>query len=337
MSEKVKNVKEKPASKKSSVSAVDMAPKKRKRGKSLERTKARAGYFFVLPFIIGLVVVYLPMIIQSINYSFMELNSVKGGGYELVFVGLENYSNALLVDSSYVQELIEGIQSLLFNIPAIVIFSLFMAILLNQDMAGRGLFRAIFFIPVIISTGLLADIDAQNILSNLGSTSSQIDTGNGENTVSQIVNVVDVERLFENMQIGSGLVEYVTNLVNDIFDIVNKSGVQMLIYLAGLQSISPAIYESCSIDGATAWETFWKITFPMISPMVLVNAIYTVIDEMTRTDNNVMEYISSVYEEAGGTVLAAAMSWMYFLIVMLLLAVITAILSAYTFYQRRDT
>ncbi len=315
---------------------VESAPKKRKIV-SLDKKKARAGYWFVLPFIIGLVVIYLPMIFQSINYSFHEMNSLRGGGYELVPVGWENYTNAILVDTNFVQRLTEGIQQIIFDIPAIVIFSLFMAILLNQDMAGRGLFRAIFFIPVIISTGLMSDIDAQNILqSSMGNTGAQIDDGTGQSSVSEIISVMDVQRLFSNMKVGAGLVEYVVGLVNDIFNIVNRSGVQMLIFLAGLQSISPAIYESCQIDGATGWETFWKITFPMISPMILVNAVYTVIDALTRSDNTVMQYIDQVYDGANGTTLASAMSWMYFLLVMLLIAAVSGIISAYVFYQKRD-
>ena len=110
----------------------------------------------------------------------------------------------------------------------------------------------------------------------------------------------------------------------------------MLIYLAGLQSISPAIYESCDIDGATAWETFWKITFPMISPMILVNSIYTVIDSFTSQSNQVMTYISTVYDQAGGNVLSSAMAWIYFLIVLVIIGLVAAILSAYVFYQKRD-
>lgn len=316
---------------------VESAPKKKRKIVSLDKKKARVGYLFVLPFIIGLLIVYFPMVLQSINYSFHEINSLQGGGYELVPVGFGNFEEAILVDATYVQELTTGITQIIFDIPAIVIFSLFMAILLNQDMAGRGLFRAIFFIPVIISTGLMSDIDAQNILqSAMGDTGSQIDDGTGESTVNQIVNLVDVERLFANMKVGSELVTYVVTLVNDIFNIVNRSGVQMLIFLAGLQSISPAIYESCQIDGATGWETFWKITFPMISPMILVNAIYTVIDALTRSDNNVMAYIDQVYDQANGTTLASAMSWMYFLLVMLLIAAVSGLISAYVFYQKRD-
>jgi len=140
------------------------------------------------------------------------------------------------------------------------------------------------------------------------------------------------------MKIGQELVEYVTDMINNIYDIVNRSGVQMLIFLAGLQSISPAIYEACRIDGATAWETFWKITFPMISPMILVNAIYTVIDSFTTSSNEVMTYIGDVYEGnvTGGDVLATSMYWIYFSLVILVIAAVAGFMSAYVFYQRRD-
>ena len=111
---------------------------------------------------------------------------------------------------------------------------------------------------------MISDIDAHRTYTcplTLGDTGASIDTGTGRNTVAEIVRVMDVEMLFANMRVGSDLVAYVVNTVNNIFNIVNRSGVQMLIFLAGLQSISPAIYESCKIDGATGWETFWKITF----------------------------------------------------------------------------
>jgi ABC-type sugar transport system permease subunit len=132
------------------------------------------------------------------------------------------------------------------------------------------------------------------------------------------------------------MLSYVMGAINDIFNIVNRSGVQMLIFLAGLQSISPAIYESVQIDGATAWETFWKITFPMISPMILVNAVYTVIDSFTA-ENAVMKYISTIATQIPekGAAISAAMSWIYFLMVIAILGVLVAVLSMYTFYQKK--
>ena len=312
------------------------APKTKKRKvASLDKKKARAGWVFVLPFVIGFVLVYLPIIWNSIFMSFHSLHIVTGGGYTLEFVGLENYSDALFEDPLFVQTLITGMKELLFDVPAILIFSLFMAVLLNQKMAGRAVFRAIFFIPVILSTGIMESIEGQNILGTMMEGSDSID-GSEQSAASEIVSVMDIERLFYSMKIGKELVEYVVKMINEIYDIVNRSGVQMLIFLAGLQSISPAIYEACRIDGFTAWETFWKITFPMISPMILVNGIYTIIDSFTTDSNSVMKYINSVYQGSDGQVLSSAMAWMYFIIVMLMLALAAGLFSAFVFYQKRD-
>lgn len=310
--------------------------KKRKRGVSLDSKKARAGWLFVLPFVVGFLLIYLPIIFDSIKYSFFKIEILAGGGYNLIPVGFENYRQALFVNPDFVTTLLSGLKELAFDIPAIIIFSLFMAVLLNQKMAGRAVFRAIFFIPVILSTGIMESIDSQNILSDYMEEEDGINTGTNTSTAAEIVSAIDIERLFANMKIGTGIVDYVTAAINNIYDIVNRSGVQMLIFLAGLQSISPAIYESCQIDGATGWETFWKITLPMISPMILVNAVYTIIDSFTTDSNQVMKFIDSVYESNDGTVISSAMSWMYFLIVMLIIGAVAGILSAFVFYQRRD-
>ena len=317
---------------------IDNAPgKKRRKSASLDVRKARAGWIFILPFLIGFVLIYLPIIFDSIKYSFHEIKILVGGGYELEWVGWKNYSDAILVDTSFVTTLVSGLKQLILDIPSIVLFSLFVAIVLNQKIAGRAAFRAIFFIPVILTTGLISDIDAGNTMYSYMSDAEGIDDGSGqESAATEIVSVMDVERLFANMMIGTEIVEYVVSLVNNIFNIINRCGVQMLIFLSGLQSISPAIYESCSIDGASGWETFWKITLPMVSPMILVNSIYTVIDAFTSSDNKVMAYISTVYEEANGNVLSSAMSWMYFLVVILIIAAVAGLLGSFVFYQRRD-
>ncbi len=316
------------------------APARSKKPASLDRKKARAGWIFILPFLVGFICVYLPIIIDSIRFSFCEIRILTGGGYALDFVGLNNYRDALFVDTGFTQTLIGGLRQLCIDIPFIVFFSLFIAIILNQKIFGRAAFRAIFFIPVILTTGLIGQIDANNaMLESMQSGGINMGLDEGADTTNQILNVMDVEKLFSGMAVGQGLVEFVVAAVNNIFDIVNRCGVQMLIFLSGLQSISPAIYESCSIDGASGWETFWKVTLPMVSPMILVNTIYTVIDAFTASSNTVMAYISDVYNGANGAngnVISSAMSWMYFLIVILIIAAVAGILSAFVFYQRRD-
>lgn len=323
--------------KQATVKAPAKSNKRRRKIASLDRRKARVGWWFILPFILGIVLVYIPIIFDSIRMSFCELKMLTGAGasFELNFVGLENYQKALFEDPSYYQTLVGGIRQLVLDIPAIVIFALFMAVLLNQKMFGRAAFRAIFFIPVILATGLIGDIDMNNLIQQNQSTDG-INTGEGGNVVSEIVSVADFRNLFRNMQVGNELLEYVIGIINNIFNIINRSGVQMLIFLAGLQSISPAIYESCSIDGASGWETFWKITIPMVSPMILVNTIYTIIDAFTSNTNSVMNYIEQVYNQPDGTVISSAMAWLYFLIVAVIIAVVTAAISGFIFYQKRD-
>ncbi len=331
--------------KENAIELKDTAPKtkvsrkEKKRSRSLDVQKSRMGWLFIAPFLIGFLLIYLPMIVESIQFSFGAIKIQAGGGYILQDVGWKNYSYALSEDPQFTTTLLGSLTDLAFDVPAIVIFSLFMAVLLNQKMRGRAIFRAIFFIPVIVSTGIIESIDnlntlTQNMEQMAGGSGNEVEGGNSG---AEILSAMDLTSLFRGMQIGAGVVEYVVALVNNVYNIVNKSGVQMLIFLAGLQSISPAIYESCHIDGASSWETFWKITFPMISPMILVNTIYTVIDSFTSQSNQIMSYISNIYEnQQDGTVIATAMSWMYFLIVILVLALVAGVFSAYVFYQRKD-
>ena len=300
---------------------------KTRRPASLEKRKARAGYVFVLPFILGVVLIYLPILIDSLWFSFYTSVSAGQGEYVYEFRGLEYYQYAFTGSPDYVGKLLSGLQQLIFEVPAIIIFSLFVAVVLNQKMLGRAAFRAIFFVPVIISTGLMDAINGSDIAST--QMSGGIDDGSGGNAM---INVMQIEELFRDMAIGAELVTYVVNLVNDIYNIINYSGVQMLIFLAGLQSISDSIYEACRIDGATGWETFWKITFPMISPMILVNAVYTIIDSFTRSSNITMSYIKNVSDYGQ----SSAMYWIYFMSVILIIAAVAGVASTFIFYQRRD-
>ena len=315
---------------------VKLNASKRRKIASLDRRKARAGWFFVLPFLIGFALIYLPMVWQSIEISFSKI--VIGGAsgtYDLVGVGFKNYLDAFQTDPEFTQILLKkGLPSLAIDIPAILIFSLFMAIMLNQKMVGRAVFRSIFFIPVVLSTGIMESIAAMDVLTDYMESGEGIDDGSGQ-TQDALISADDLSLLFANMKVGGELVEIVTKMVNNIFDIVNRSGVQMLIFLAALQSISPAIYESCKIDGATAWETFWKITLPMISPMILVNGVYTIIDSFTTESNPVMVYVQKAYTESSQEI-STAMAWIYFAIVGLVVALIAALLSGYVFYQRKN-
>lgn len=311
---------------------------KKRKAKSLEKQKSTFGWLFILPFLLGFFLIYLPMIISSIQISFSSI-AYEDIGQVLTWVGFDNYSKALLEEADFVKTLVECLGGMAFDIPAIIIFSLFMAIMLNQDMKGRAAFRAIFFVPVIVSTGIIESIDLQNTLAQIGEQVSQLGQEGVEGTVNagtEIINAIDVERFFGSMKIGAELATVVSGWANNVYSIVNRSGVQMLIFLAALQSISPSIYESCKVEGATGWETFWKITFPMISPMILVNLVYTIIDSFTTKSNVMMSFITTASNEANGKPIGTAMAWLYFLIVIIILAVCAAFASLFVFYQRRE-
>ncbi len=327
-----------PAAKKPAPAAKTPAPaEKKKKIASLDKRKARAGWLFVLPFLIGLVIIYIPILWESISYSFANY-TINDGVVTKEFAGWTHYSEALFGQADFMQSLLVGLKEMAFDIPVILIFSLFVAVILNQKMVGRAAFRAIFFLPVVISTGVMESVMASSYSnSGLG-----IDLGEEENATQKLESSLALEQLlasiFDGLGFGVGLVEYIVSAVASISNIINRSGVQILIFLASLQSISPAIYESCEIDGATSWETFWKITFPMVSPMILVNAVYTIIDSFTTDSNTVMGVINSTYNgvDMASKNISAAMGWMYFLLVLAIVGIVAGLFSAYVFYQRRD-
>ena len=299
------------------------APVKKKKIASLDRRKARAGWLFVLPFLIGLVLIYVPIIYESIKQTFYLYRAVGDGVDVKTFVGFQNYREVLWGEkASFLETLLTGLKDMAFDIPAILIFSLFVAVILNQKMVGRAAFRAIFFLPVIVTTGMMASI----MTASYGSSAEAVDLGGAaETSAEKLASTMAIEklleRIFTSLGFGAGLVTYIASTVSSISDIVNRSGVQILIFLAALQSISPAIYESCQIDGATSWETFWKVTFPMVSPMILVNAVYTIIDSFTVDSNVVMRAIDATYLNSSQHE-SAAMGWMYFLVVLLIVGLL---------------
>ena len=317
----------------------EAAVKKKKRfGLSLTEKKALSGWLFVLPFVIGIIFIYAPIVWNSIQVSLSDVKLIPGG-MQLTWNSFANYKYLFAEDGDpyFSITIVDGIKDLLLQIPAIVIFALFMAIILNQKMTGRAVFRAIFFLPVILSTGIIDTIDTNSaFMEAINNSQGGVDDNTGAEQ-GGILSAMDLQQLLGGIKIGTELVDYVVNLVNNIFDIVSRSGVQMLIFLSGLQSISPAIYESCEVEGASAWETFWKITLPMISPMILVNAIYTVIDAFTAADNRVMVYIKRIYDQAGaGYARSSAMSWIYVGVVLLFIIVVALIMKTVVFYQKRD-
>lgn len=311
-------------------------PKRARRGLSLEKKTNLYGYIFVLPLIIGLAFIYVPVLIQSLNYSFSEI-SVDRSGFHTIWIGLANYNEALFVEADFLKTIVNSTLSLLVQIPIILIFAFFMANVLNQEFFGRAAARVIFFIPVIISTGIVSQFEKMSSMVDTYSSGEKMDVGGaGMGGNKNNMNVFNYRALREIMTAtlqNADLAGVVMGVIDGLYNVITSSGVQMLIFLSGLQGISISMYESAKVEGATAWETFWKISFPMISPLILVNLLYTVIDLFTQSGNAAVNLINEKLDTASEFALASAMSWLYTLVVLLFVGVVYLLVKKLIVYQ----
>lgn len=298
--------------------------KKQKKLAGLQKRKAVSGYLFILPFILGFLVFMVQPFFQSLYMSFCNVE-VNPGGFRFVWANLANYVRAFTVDTEYNRLLTEEISRMCINSLAIMVFSFFAALILNQKFKGRALVRAIFFLPVILSSGVILGIEYDNaLLSSLQSTIQE--TTNDASITGAIQNIL------VTAGIGTRAFEMVFEVVDGIYDVAISSGIQIIIFLSGLQTISDSMYEAASIEGCTGWESLWKITFPMISSLFLVNWIYTIIDFCMRSDNEVMEKISDTMIVQLNYGFASAMAWIYFGIVIALIGISSFIISKGVYY-----
>lgn len=310
-----------------------MAAKKTKH-RNLRFRNAVTGICFVAPFIIG----FLAFLLKPMCESFqMSLSDVKlaaqatpgAKGFTMTFIKAwdksNNYYNAFLVNKDFKGRLVDSLSAMAVQVPAILVFSFFIALLLNQEFKGRGFVRAIFFLPVILSSGVILGLEYNNsLMANMKEVIKE--SGDGISITATL------ETLLKTTGIGSKILNPVFEIIDSVYDIALASGIQIIIFISGLQTVSPSMYEAAKIEGCTAWESFWKITFPMVSSMILVNLVYTVIDFLMRTDNQVMSLITEMVNPQMKYGLSAAMAWSYFGIVAVVLGLLAAILSKKVYY-----
>ena len=284
-----------------------VATRKKNGHYTMEARRARTGYLFILPFVLGFVLFMIQPLIQSLTMSFSTVKLVAGQGFTLTWSGISNYHHAMAVDPEFNQDLVDEISRMGINTIATLVLSFVIAVILNQDFKGRTLARAIFFLPVILSSGVLPGIESQNEFYNMmAGVAESVGDAAGVNISASLQNLLSVSG------VGSGVFDVVFQMIDAIYDIVMASGIQIIVFLTGLQAISPSLYEAADVEGCTAWESFWKITFPMVSPLLLVNCIYTIVDFFMKNDNAVMERISNVMYQDFNFGAASAMSWIYF-------------------------
>ena len=303
-----------------------MMRKKAKANKlaGLQKRKAIAGYLFISPFIIGFLAFMLKPFFQSLYMSFCDVQ-LGSSLFEPIWQGLTNYKFAFTVDPEYNRLLVEEITRMMIYSLAIMVFSFFVALILNQEFKGRALVRAVFFLPVILSSGVILGLESDNQL--MATLATQIET-----TTSNISITDALEQVLTTAGVGTRAFEEVFEIIDNIYDVAIASGIQIIIFLSGLQTISKSMYEAADIEGCTKWESLWKITFPMISSLFLVNWIYTVIDFCMRSDNGVIEKIQKVMIDQLYYGPASAMSWVYFVIVLAFIGITSLLISRGVYY-----
>ncbi len=304
---------------------------KKKKKLTLLQKRSLKGYLFILPWLIGFAFFYIRSLVMTVQFSFSKLDVLPGaGGYTLKNVGFDNFIYAFRVHGSFKQTLTSSVGNMLIDVPLIIFFSLFMAMMLNKKFKGRGIVRAIFFLPVILnSEALKAAISLGETMMNGGVATQAAEVGEASGTVLAF----DIDYLI-NMFINFGLpvkiISYITTAVQRINDIISASGVQIIIFIAALQSITPSMYEVAKIEGATAYETFWKVTFPMVMPHIITNVVYTIVDNFAGSKVVDLAYTTAFGEFNYG--LSAVFSLASTLVTLLILALIVRLIQKRTFY-----
>lgn len=272
--------------------------------RTLEQKRTDVGYIFIIPLILGVFLIFIPNIIQTFIFSINDME-ITGSGYFLHFKGFQYYKDALLTDPNFNQYLMVSLKNLALNIIIIAIFSLFIATILNQKFHGRIFARVIFFIPVILCTGVLTLVDSQAI--SYMSAGQMIETGSSVD----VSNLAQITTILNSLNFNDTLTSVISSCISGIYDIVKMSGIQIFIMLSGLQEISPSLYEAASVEGCSKWELFWKITFPMIAPQIAVCTVYTIADSFSQSSNQVFAYTNELAFKGNQYALATAMNMEY--------------------------
>lgn len=284
---------------------------------SYEHKKKWIGFSFIIPWLIGCSTFFLRPFLETLRYSLSNVR-VLDEGVQIDFIGLENYIAAFTGDEQFLPLFLESIGNTLYQVPIILLFSLFIGVILNQEFHGRTFFRAVFFMPVIIASGVVISLIR-------GDGYSDVLIGGGA-----MFEASSFETLLLQAGVDEKLVEGMMLIINNIFELSWKSGVQILVFIAGFKTISPALYEVARIEGANAWETFWKVTIPLLSPVIIVNLVYTIVDTFSDYRNGMVMYIQDTMSKLN-IANASAMAWIYFLSVLIITVIVFGVVSRKTF------
>lgn len=302
----------------------------KKRGLTLMQKRAIVGLLFILPWLIGFIAFYVRSLVMTVQFSLSDISIVENGskGYQTVFVGIKNFKYIFTEHGTFNQVLVSSLGDIVIDVPLIIFFSLLMAMILNTKFKGRTLVRAIFFLPVIMNSEAITgamDLAREMMQTGLSGSSSEMLEAAGSG-----VNVDYYISLFQTLGLPDSILNYVVSAVGRISDIISLSGVQIVIFIAALQSVPSSLYEVAKIEGATTYETFWKVTFPMVMPHIITNIVYTVVDSFTSSEIVELAYTEFSTNMRYGS--SSAMSLVSTILVCGILGIVCAWISKHTFY-----
>ncbi len=294
---------------------------RKKKTRGVEEIRRRQGYTFVIHWVIGLIVFILVPLISSIRYSFSNV-SIDADGISVKFAGLKYYKEILFSDPNYLDNLRDSIGNLIYTLPIILSLSLIFAVLLNQQFVGRTVARAIYFLPVILATtNILSLMNSGNVRG-----SSIVVYSGAEYSYGSII---DFNAILQNLSLPNKIIEVFSSYLQNVFSLIFDCGVQIILFLAGLQSIPSSLYEVSKIEGATKWEEFWFITVPMLRNVISLVLIYTMIEYFTSLTNPVIRQAYSALQDRQIYDLSSAMLCFYFLIGLSIMGLIVFLYNKY--------
>jgi ABC-type sugar transport system permease subunit len=281
------------------------------------------GRVFVLPWVIGFLLFFLVPVIVSIKYSFAEI-SIGSNGLDELFIGFKNFIEAFTKDTTFPIILYRSLINL-YQLPIVIVFALFIAIFLNQEFKGRIIARVVFFLPVIITSGVIIFLLRTDSFGNI--------IAQGDAQAMASFQNIGLQKVLLDAKLPIGIVSFFTMAVSDILNLAWKSGVQILLFLAGLKTVSSSLYEAATVEGASGWMCFWKITLPVISPVILANSIYTIIDSFTDYNNDVIRTINEYAFKNLRYGYACATAWIYFVLIAVILVIVYLLVFKKVFYM----
>jgi ABC-type sugar transport system permease subunit len=303
--------------------------KMKKKTIGLSGRRAFTGYLFILPFILGFLLFMVQPFIQSFHMSLSTVN-ISTKGFSLKWNNFYNYLKAFTIDPEFKDMLTTSVGQMVYRSLATIVFSFFVALMLNEKFKGRALVRSVFFLTVILSSGVLVGLEYNNTL--LNGLKKTIEESGNSSSVTSVLEKILVSNSSGITGISTKVFDQLFKIVDSVYDIAMASGIQIIIFLSGMQNISPSMYEAADMEGCTRWERLWKITVPMVSPLFLVSWIYTIIDFFMKTDNKIMEKINTVMTIQLDYGFSSALAWIYFGVVMLLIALSSFIISKVVYY-----